>query len=90
LIRLLVRDACAKLPIKKTDVDEVVSKVMLIGLNDGRREIPSDDLYESLAEQLGKLNEVARIRFEMTWKRPQSTSDCLEIILDYVKRIASR
>lgn len=90
LVREVVYDACYKLAVSRIDIDMVVlSIIRLIGI-DGRCEIPIDQLHRWVAEELGKVSEVARVRFEMVSKRPQNISECMEIILDYVRRITSR
>jgi transcriptional regulator NrdR family protein len=59
-------------------------------MNDGRCEIPTSELGQWIAEELGKIHEVARLRFEFEWRHPQDVSDCIVILLNYMERNARK
>jgi len=85
VIRMLT-EACAKLPVAHASISRVADRITEIVVTDGRRIIPSEELCQWIANELGKLHEVARVRFELKWKRPADAADCLVILIGCMKR----
>lgn len=85
-VRSSMANACAKLPISSEILDRAVDRISNQIFSIDSHEIDVDVLCTLIAEELGRLNEVARVRFEMEWRRTSDTSGCMEILMEYMRR----
>lgn len=78
--------ACAKRPVSRAEIDELVDEIE--GELEGRdeREVESEQIGEMVMRRLRRLDQVAYVRFASVYRNFQDTTEFMEAIRELVRR----
>lgn len=83
--REYIDDACVGLSVSLDERDCAAESIALLVKECGEVLVPVDVFFGWIAEMLGELHEVARVRFELSM-RATGIAECIPIILDGIAR----
>lgn len=83
--RKYIDDACVGLPVSLHERDHAAESIAFLVKEYGEALVPTDVFFGWIAEMLGELHEVARVRFELSMQATD-IAECIPIILDGVVR----
>lgn len=80
-----IDDACVNLSVSLHERDHAAESIAFLVKEYGEALVPTDVFFGWIAEMLGELHEVARVRFELS-VQATDIAECIPIILDGVVR----
>lgn len=81
-----VRESCAKLGISSDRCEAVCSEICVWMHHKAGHVVSTKDLRVKIAEVLGKVSPVARLRFELSRKDTSNIVRCLDLVRDALRR----
>jgi hypothetical protein len=85
LVEKTIRNCCSKLSIPKLKIDDAIQDMRRWALAK-THDFTIKDMIDEISKQLDILDPVARLRYELEWKRPADAADCLVIIANAMAR----